>query len=658
VHARESTFAVFDQRTGELTTRRVVGRPHELLPWLRAVAKPARVVYEAGPTGYGLARRARGEGIELVVCAPSKTERPPADRIKTDKRDAIRLARLLAAGELTLVTIPSVEREQLRDLVRCREDIRVDLMRARHRIGGFLLRREIYWEGPGEAWSRKHRSWLTSVQFADQASQATLADYLHAHDVLIARRDQVEADLAKLAVTAPCAQAVARLRCLRGIDTLSALGLCAEIGEWGRFDHPDQLAAYLGIVPCEHTSGRQRRLGSITKAGSTHARRLLVEAAYHYRRGPAVGEALERRQRGQSPQVINIAWRAQRRLNARWRQLKDARRKPNGIVAVAIARELAAYCWEIATWAPPHPDPVPPASCRRATPSHTQPRAHRSPHQPPARDSPTHADPEQQPAAARDAARAPGLAHNNSAKCRLSSHPPAAALDFRQRTCDEPRSWGTQPPNMSMTDRREPADARTAPRAATTSTTTTNQTMAINPYPLTAAPPYGRQWRSLLGRQPRRRFRAERASVGPTTAAKGPSADAPGASTLDLLHQPAVPVGIVERRERPVVAPIGVKAGRLAMGAEVERLADLDVSGCKLGSRSFDVLHDKVQPLDGSRPLGVSHQRDRAGRPRCSELDDAEVPVATMINVDMESGPFAVERLRAIHVGNRHDDEF
>jgi transposase len=249
-------------------------------------------------------------GLELGVCAPSKTERPPADRVKTDKRDAIRLARLLAAGELTLVTVPSVEREQLRDLVRCREDIRVDLMRARHRIGGFLLRREIYWEGPGEAWTRKHRSWLTSVQFADHASQATLADYLHAHDVLIARRDQVEADLAKLAVTAPCAHTIARLRCLRGIDTLSALGLCSEIGEWDRFDHPDQLSSYLGIVPSEHTTGSQRRLGSITKAGSTHARRLLVEAAYHDRRGPAVGEALERRQRGQSPQVINIAWRA------------------------------------------------------------------------------------------------------------------------------------------------------------------------------------------------------------------------------------------------------------------------------------------------------------------------------------------------------------
>ena len=301
VHARESTLAVFDQATGEVVTRRMVGRPHELLPWLRAVERPARMVYEAGPTGYGLARRALAEGIEIGVCAPGKTERPPADRVKTDKRDAIRLARLLAAGELTLVTIPSVEREQLRDLVRCREDIRADLMRARNRIGKFLLRREIYWEGRGETWSRKHRSWLTSIRFADLASRATLADYLHAHDVLIARRDQVEADLAVLALSAPCAHTVARLRCLRGIDTLSALGLCAEIGEWERFDHPDQLASYLGIVPSEHTTGSQRRLGSITKAGSTHARRLLVEASYHYRRGPAVGEALERRQRGHPP---------------------------------------------------------------------------------------------------------------------------------------------------------------------------------------------------------------------------------------------------------------------------------------------------------------------------------------------------------------------
>jgi len=293
--------------------------------------------------------------------APGRTERRPGDRIKTDKRDAIRLARLLAAGELAIVTVPSVERERLRDVVRCREDIRADLMRARHRLGKFLLRREIYWDAPGRAWSRRHRQWLAGLRFADVASQLTMADYLHAHDVLLARCDRIEDQLSKLAADSPCASAIARLRCLRGIDTLSALGLCAEVGDWGRLDHPDQLSAYLGIVPSEHTTSSQRRQGSITKAGSTHARKLLIEASYHYRRQPGVGELLERRQRDQPPEVINIAWRAQRRLHARWRQLKDARKKPNGVVAVAIARELAGFCWELAT-RDPDPDRIPPAS--------------------------------------------------------------------------------------------------------------------------------------------------------------------------------------------------------------------------------------------------------------------------------------------------------
>jgi transposase len=371
VHAHESTIAVFDQATGELVTRRVVGRPHELLPLLRAVPRPTRMVYEAGPTGYGLARRARAQGIEMCVCAPGRSDRDPTDRVKTDKRDAVRLARRLAAGELTLVVVPSVEHEQLRDVVRCREQIRADLMRSRHRLGKFLLRREIYYEGPAKPWTRQHRAWLASLRFSDRASQLTVADYLHAHDVLLARRDRLEAELETLAAASPWQGTIARLRCLRGIDTLSALGLCAEVGSFERFDHPDQLAAYLGIVPSERTSGQQRRLGSITKAGSTHARRLLIEAAYHYRRHPATGETLERRQRGQSAEIINIAWRAQRRLNARWRQLKDARKKPNGVTVVAIARELAGFCWEIATYNP-HPDPIPLASMPAGDPlTHT-----------------------------------------------------------------------------------------------------------------------------------------------------------------------------------------------------------------------------------------------------------------------------------------------
>ena len=154
------------------------------------------------------------------------------------------------------------------------------------------------------------------------------------------RRSTAITRSSSLAASSPWTQTISRLRCLRGIDTLSALGLCAEIGEFDRFEHPDSLSAYLGIVPSENTTGQQRQQGSITKARSTHARRLLIEASYHYQRNPAIGLTLERRQRGQSPDIVNIAWRAQRRLNARWRTLKHARKKPNGVVAVAIAREL------------------------------------------------------------------------------------------------------------------------------------------------------------------------------------------------------------------------------------------------------------------------------------------------------------------------------
>ena len=190
--------------------------------------------------------------------------------------------------------------------------------------------------------------------------------------MLLARRDGIEAELGQLASASPWSATIARLRSLRGIDTLSALGLCAEIGPFERFEHPDQLAGYLGIVPCERISGQHRRQGQITKDGSTHARRLLIEAAYHYRRHPAIGQALARRQRDQPAQIIHLAWKAQRRLNARWRQLKDTRRKPGGVTVVAIARELAGFCWEIATYNP-HPDQPPPASMPAGHTSHSHP---------------------------------------------------------------------------------------------------------------------------------------------------------------------------------------------------------------------------------------------------------------------------------------------
>jgi transposase len=250
---------------------------------------------------------------------------------------------------LRFVWIPTEEQEQLRDLVRCREDLRSDLMRARHRLATFLLRRERYFPGPGERWTLKHRHWLSQQRFDDPASRVPYADYLHAHDVLLARRDTVGRELEQLAGDCVWADTIVRLCCLRGISTLTALGLCAEIGDWRRFDHPDSLAAYVGLVPSEHSSGQSRRLGKITKAGSTHARRLLVEAALHYRLTPAVGGKLAVRQRGQDPALIDHAWRVQRRLNARWNLLRNGRGKPAGVVTIAIARELVGACWEIAT---------------------------------------------------------------------------------------------------------------------------------------------------------------------------------------------------------------------------------------------------------------------------------------------------------------------
>jgi transposase len=258
------------------------------------------------------------------------------------------LARLLAAGELRFAFVPSVADEQFRDVIRAIEDCRGDLMRARHRLSKMLLRREIRWMGPGSAWTTRHMSWLRSLCFEDLCSQATFIDYLSGVDMLVARRAALLAALEQVIPDSRHAPTIAALRCFRGIDTLSAAGLCAEVGDFKRF-RPKQLSGFLGIVPTEHTSDTKRRQGSITKAGSVHARRLLVEAAHHYRHQPAVGAAVARRQQGQDPRVIAVAWRAQRRLHQRWQVLAGQRRKPAGVVAIACARELAAFCWEAAT---------------------------------------------------------------------------------------------------------------------------------------------------------------------------------------------------------------------------------------------------------------------------------------------------------------------
>jgi transposase len=245
------------------------------------------------------------------------------------------------------VLVPEPPLEALRDLVRAREDLRRELMAARQRLSSMLLRRGLRFDGPGETWSLRHRRWLAAARFEEPLAEVVFSEYLACHDVLLARRDRLDRLIAEQALSERWQPLVGRVRCLRGIDTLSAVGLVAEIGDPTAFAHPTQLASYLGLVPSEQSSGDTRRQGSITKAGSAHARRLLIEAAWHYRRPARVSADLQSRQRGQPAAVIDVAWRAQLRLYQRWAQLDGARAKRRTTVAVAVARELAHFVWEI-----------------------------------------------------------------------------------------------------------------------------------------------------------------------------------------------------------------------------------------------------------------------------------------------------------------------
>jgi transposase len=349
VHVKQVRAAVFDVVSGELSERRLSGETEQVVKYVTALPRPARVVYEAGPTGFGLARElSKLDHVQCMICAPGLIPRGPTDRVKTDRRDARRLVRLAMAGELSAVRVPSTEEEALRDLVRAREDVRHDLTRARHRLSKFLLRHDLRFEAAGN-WTARHHDWLAGLSFEDSGAQGAFHDYLGAVEALGVRRACLEASLAELAPSSPWAETIARLRCMRGIDTLTAIGLCAELGDFARFERAKQVMSFVGLVPSERSSGEQRRQGPITKSGSLHARRLLVEAAWHYRRAPRAGRELARRQEGQDAEVIALAWKAQRRLHHSWQRLDRRRGKRRTVVAVAIARELSGFCWAVAT---------------------------------------------------------------------------------------------------------------------------------------------------------------------------------------------------------------------------------------------------------------------------------------------------------------------
>jgi len=304
---------------------------------------PVRCCYEAGPCGFELYRYLHDRGIPCEVIAPGLIPRRPGDRVKTDRRDAAQLAVLARAGALTPIHVPSATDEAARDLVRTREDTRRDRERARRRLGTFLLRH-----------GRRHTRTTSQGYYYDQwvrrqawplpTLTATHQHYLRAVDEAQARLQALETDLQALATAPRYAEAVGRLRCFRGIDTLSALILAVELGDVRRFASATALMAFVGLVPAEHSSGPKTRRGGITRTGNTHLRRILVEAAWHYRHQPYRGHLLRRRQAGQPPTVIATAWRAQQRLHRRYRHLIGHGKRPT-VAVIAVARELTGFLW-------------------------------------------------------------------------------------------------------------------------------------------------------------------------------------------------------------------------------------------------------------------------------------------------------------------------
>lgn len=269
--------------------------------------------------------------------------RKPGDRIKTDKRDARKLAELLRAGLLTEVRPPTPAEEAVRDLCRARDDAREDVQRARHRLGKLLLRRGLHYAGR-KNWTKAHRQWMTTIEWEHAAERAVVDDYLLAIEQVESRLMELDARLAETAQTDPYREPVAWLRCFRGIDTLTAMLILAELHDFRRFPNARALMAYLGLVPSEDSTGNRHRRGRITKTGNSVVRRVLIETSWHYQHRAGVGPALAGRRKGQPARVIAIADKAQQRLCRRFRRLL-AEHKPAPKVAVAVARELAGFIW-------------------------------------------------------------------------------------------------------------------------------------------------------------------------------------------------------------------------------------------------------------------------------------------------------------------------
>jgi transposase len=347
VHRGTISFCVLDGREpwrGQIANQRV--QVHKLVQRLKAgPSRTIRCCYEAGPCGYALQRDLLAEGVDCVVIAPSLTPLRPGDHVKTDRRDARNLAELFRAGLLSEVRPPSVDEEAVRDLCRCRDDARMDLTRARHRLTHFLLRRGLaYGEGGQRNWSQRHRTWLGSLRFERASERIVFEDYLLAIEQREAQRAALDVELKAIAGSEPWRERVGWLRCFHGIDTITAIIVLSELHDIHRFPTAPTLMAFLGLVPSESSSGERQRRGSITRAGNRHVRRVLIETAWNYRHKPRISAQLAARRRGQPRTVVALADRAQRHLCRRYRRM-EARGKHRNKIVVAIARELTGFLW-------------------------------------------------------------------------------------------------------------------------------------------------------------------------------------------------------------------------------------------------------------------------------------------------------------------------
>ncbi|MGG3510513.1 IS110 family transposase [Paenibacillus lautus] len=322
---------------------------YHILKVLRKLGQPNElsVCYEAGPTGYPLVRLLTAHGYDCIVIAPSLMPSRPGERVKTDRRDSMRLAQLLRAGELTRVHVPTPEEEALRDLVRMREDVKEDRARIRQRIGKFLLRHQIAPKEPLRRWTAKYRLWLGRIPFESASQRLVLQEMLHQMDENEERLKRMEAAIHEEATEGHHAPLIQALQTLRGVAETTATGIVAEVCSFTRFGNAKAFMGYTGLVPREYSSGQSRWQGNITKSGNTHLRRLLVESAWSYRYKPALQGELKKRQQGKSPEIQAISWKAQYRLHRKYTKMLS-KGKPSGKAVVAVARELSGFIWSIA----------------------------------------------------------------------------------------------------------------------------------------------------------------------------------------------------------------------------------------------------------------------------------------------------------------------